>query len=218
MSGTAIVLLLLLRVADQRGFHVNQLPKETSIPVGGNVTFYCVFPIIRDKSSVKVYWWKEGENAYQHSDVANGKRYGLRGRASWYFELCKATVQDSGVYRCSVIGPEMVAINGSGSRLIVHDSRNTLANYLVPSGVVVGLLILVLMIVVGVRLGRQELEGEEECGMEPNGHQDQREENNMVHYVAIHFDTSRKATKQKRLDARHAFDQKMQGEPAQSIG
>ncbi|XP_069755534.1 IgG receptor FcRn large subunit p51-like [Narcine bancroftii] len=94
-----------------------------------------------------------------------------------------------------------------------QDSRNTLANYLVPSGVVVGLLILVLMIVVGVRLGRQELEGEEECGMEPNGHQDQREESNMIHYVAIHFDTSRKATKQKRLDARHAFDQKMQGEP-----
>ncbi|XP_067853518.1 tyrosine-protein phosphatase non-receptor type substrate 1-like [Heptranchias perlo] len=125
MSASMVFLCLTLRgiiytAADHSSFRVTQAPEQAIVSKGGDITFYCIFPISQTHSWVRVYWWKQGEDEYLPRSADKRKRFGLEGKARGFFQLMRATFQDSGVYHCAVIREGIVGGNGTGSHLIVH--------------------------------------------------------------------------------------------------
>ncbi|XP_038661932.1 tyrosine-protein phosphatase non-receptor type substrate 1-like [Scyliorhinus canicula] len=111
---------LSMESADRVSFSVSQAPEEVTISRGGNVTFYCIFPIFKEQSWVRILWWKHGENEYLRSSADRRKRFGQEGKVSGFFQLLGATLGDAGIYHCSVIRHGLLGRNGTGSHLIVH--------------------------------------------------------------------------------------------------
>ncbi|XP_067906055.1 tapasin-related protein-like [Heterodontus francisci] len=125
MSASMICLCLTLRgiihaAAYHISFKVTQTPKVVTAAGGREIIFYCAFPIFPDHSSVRVHWWKQGENEYLHTKPDRRKRFGLENKARGFFHLLSTTFQDSGVYHCAVIHQGTVQGNGTGSHLIVY--------------------------------------------------------------------------------------------------
>ncbi|XP_072373769.1 tyrosine-protein phosphatase non-receptor type substrate 1-like [Scyliorhinus torazame] len=114
------------RTADRASFSVSQAPEEVAVSRGGNVTFYCIFPIFKEQSWVRILWWKHGENQYLRSSAGKRKRFGKASKVSGFFQLLGATFEDAGIYHCSVIRQGLLGRNGTGSHLIVHVAAHPL--------------------------------------------------------------------------------------------
>ncbi|XP_067906051.1 CD276 antigen homolog [Heterodontus francisci] len=120
LASMVFLCLSIHTAADHTSFSVSQAPKEAIVSTGGNITFYCIFPISQEHSWVQVLWWKQGENEYLRRSAEGRRRFGLKSKASGYFQLLSVNIQDSGVYHCAVIRQGVLRGNGTGSHLIVH--------------------------------------------------------------------------------------------------
>eukprot|EP00062_Callorhinchus_milii_P018851 gi/632972918/ref/XP_007902894.1/ PREDICTED: uncharacterized protein LOC103185939 [Callorhinchus milii] len=94
--------------------HVTQHPKHVAINRGENVKFSCALSFT---TSLRIYWWKQGESEYLAGD--HKKVFGLENTGSAFFKLLDAALQDSGIYYCTVVTQGNITVDGAGSHLTV---------------------------------------------------------------------------------------------------
>ncbi|XP_067906085.1 immunoglobulin lambda-1 light chain-like isoform X2 [Heterodontus francisci] len=98
---------------------VTQLPESASTNMGTNISFHCTLPFFQDGPPVKVYWWKEGENHFLSTGQDDRKVIGFKTKFSGFLRIINVSVQDSGVYYCTVTHRGKIVGNGTGSKLVV---------------------------------------------------------------------------------------------------
>ncbi|XP_067906081.1 immunoglobulin lambda-1 light chain-like isoform X2 [Heterodontus francisci] len=98
---------------------VTQLPESTSTNSGTNVSFHCTLPFFQDGPTVNVSWWKQGDNQYLSTGQDGRKVIGFKTKFSGFLQIINVSVQDSGVYYCTVTHRGKIVGNGTGSNLAV---------------------------------------------------------------------------------------------------
>eukprot|EP00062_Callorhinchus_milii_P018866 gi/632972940/ref/XP_007902905.1/ PREDICTED: uncharacterized protein LOC103185951 [Callorhinchus milii] len=110
-------------VAGDASMKVIQYPVDKTAFEGESVTFGCKFANIQTTSDLTFYWWKQGEREYLHTSPDNRKIFNFK-----TFQLLNVSFHDSGVYICAVSRQGKIAANGTGSRLIVHETQQNKMN------------------------------------------------------------------------------------------
>ncbi|XP_072925714.1 natural cytotoxicity triggering receptor 3 ligand 1-like [Hemitrygon akajei] len=103
---------------------VRQMPVEIKALVGQDAKFQCAFPLFRDKSKIRIFWWKDGGREFFKEGQDRRKRFVVENKASGFLQLEDMRFSDAGVYYCRVEGD--FTGNGTGTRLIVWDSPEPL--------------------------------------------------------------------------------------------
>ncbi|XP_038663089.1 tyrosine-protein phosphatase non-receptor type substrate 1-like isoform X3 [Scyliorhinus canicula] len=98
---------------------VSQLPDRTTSITGTNVSFHCSLPLFQRGPRVNVNWWKKGDDNYLRSRQNDRMITGFKTKFSGFLQIINVTVQDSGVYYCTVTHEGKTAGNGTGSHLEV---------------------------------------------------------------------------------------------------
>ncbi|XP_062923616.1 natural cytotoxicity triggering receptor 3 ligand 1-like [Mobula hypostoma] len=93
---------------------VEQFPPILNVPIGGNESMFCKFPILQDTAEVS--WWKSGQKALIEPDSRNQFNV-KKGRGT--FTLLNVRYADAGLYYCQVKSQQQIFGNGNGSQLIV---------------------------------------------------------------------------------------------------
>eukprot|EP00062_Callorhinchus_milii_P018852 gi/632972920/ref/XP_007902895.1/ PREDICTED: uncharacterized protein LOC103185940 [Callorhinchus milii] len=110
---------IISKVAGRALIEVTQYPEHQAVSRGTDVKLYCAFPFPDPNSYAKVHWWKQGESQYLHRRPDKRKIFGFDSKACGLFQLLDATLQDSGVYHCTLSIQGEMAGNGTGSQLTV---------------------------------------------------------------------------------------------------
>ncbi|XP_072135223.1 natural cytotoxicity triggering receptor 3 ligand 1-like [Mobula birostris] len=101
-------------VAKVTSAKVEQFPPILKVPIGGNESMFCKFPILQDTAEVS--WWKAGQKAFIEPDSRNQFNV-KKGRGT--FTLLNVRYADAGLYYCQVKSQQQIFGNGNGSQLIV---------------------------------------------------------------------------------------------------
>ncbi|XP_067905933.1 tyrosine-protein phosphatase non-receptor type substrate 1-like isoform X2 [Heterodontus francisci] len=113
------VLVGILTGFGETSVKVTQLPESTSRNTGTNVSFHCTLPFFQDGPRVNIYWWKEGANQYLSTEQDDRKVIGFKTKFSGFLQISNVSVEDAGIYYCTVAHRDKIVGNGTGSNLVV---------------------------------------------------------------------------------------------------
>ncbi|XP_067905936.1 tyrosine-protein phosphatase non-receptor type substrate 1-like isoform X2 [Heterodontus francisci] len=75
--------------------------------------------MFQDGPPVNVYWWKEGDNQYLNTGQDDRKLISVKTGFKAVLWIINVSVQDAGVYYCTVTHRGKIVGNGTGSNLVV---------------------------------------------------------------------------------------------------
>ncbi|XP_051884567.1 natural cytotoxicity triggering receptor 3 ligand 1-like [Pristis pectinata] len=119
---TYLYLCVLRIINEVAPMTVSQLPETSGVMAGADITFQCETSEIPNKSSLKVIWWKLGDQDVLQPGSYSRKQFSPLENGKSFFQILDVRVADSGVYYCGVVHAENAIVNGTGSNLVVHAS------------------------------------------------------------------------------------------------
>eukprot|EP00062_Callorhinchus_milii_P018858 gi/632972775/ref/XP_007902825.1/ PREDICTED: tyrosine-protein phosphatase non-receptor type substrate 1-like [Callorhinchus milii] len=121
------VLVIISTVFGDTSVKITQFPEYLTANRGTNITFYCGYPFSLHSSRIQVYWRKQGETTYLHTQEDSRKRFGVKSKGNRFFQFLDVNIQDAAVYHCELVLEGKKVGNGNGSRLIVYVPPTPLA-------------------------------------------------------------------------------------------
>ncbi|XP_043563380.1 tyrosine-protein phosphatase non-receptor type substrate 1-like [Chiloscyllium plagiosum] len=98
---------------------VTQIPGNMTKTVGENVSFHCSIPLFQVGPAVNVTWWKQGDPHSLNAEQDDRKVIGLQTKFSGFLQIINVSVQDRGMYYCTIVQQGKLFGNGKGSNLTV---------------------------------------------------------------------------------------------------
>ncbi|XP_072926655.1 tyrosine-protein phosphatase non-receptor type substrate 1-like isoform X2 [Hemitrygon akajei] len=84
---------------------------------GTNFTCRCSFRFDLNQSTIKVYWWRDGNATFLKED--SRKLFSIKAGGA-YLHLLNVTVSDAGTYYCAIKQAERTIEEGYGEKLVVY--------------------------------------------------------------------------------------------------
>ncbi|XP_051884094.1 natural cytotoxicity triggering receptor 3-like isoform X2 [Pristis pectinata] len=101
---------------------VKQRPEKVEVLVGKDTSLYCSFPLVRDQSKIRIFWWKDGEREFYKARQDPRKSFEVESKANGVFRIRDVRFRDAGVYYCRVEGE--ITGNGTGTTLTVKERKS----------------------------------------------------------------------------------------------
>eukprot|EP00062_Callorhinchus_milii_P018857 gi/632972926/ref/XP_007902898.1/ PREDICTED: uncharacterized protein LOC103185943 [Callorhinchus milii] len=121
------VLVIISTVFGDTSVKITQFPECLTANRRTNITFYCGYPFSVHSSRIQVYWRKQGETTYLHTQEDSRKRFGVKSKGNRFFQFLDVNIQDAAVYHCELVLEGKKVGKGNGSRLIVYVPPTPLA-------------------------------------------------------------------------------------------